>query len=372
MANGNILARIANPQLIDPVGSLMKAQGIQQNQSILRQGKLAEKKAEIGINIAQAKSYGMDLVAATLMPDDQQTKMLQQGANKFKPGTAEHTAAQELANMPPGKERISLMLQTQDALRAGGILPEKAKKQKTASFLVRNPNTGETSIATGSFDTATGELTTKTSTIGGVDLVSKLGETGPEQSARKIAQKGGEVAVAAKEGKDAELIKRGTSAAEATATLRRGLELMETVKTGGVNAISLAVKQRLGLEGADEGELSNSLGKAVLSQLKETFGAAFTENEGKRLERIEGNFGKSTESNIRLLKQSLRIAENTARRARLAAKAKGDISTVEDIDDLLTFSLSIEPVQAQQTTTTAQQTPQGAGIIQPPPGFVLD
>ncbi len=145
------------------------------------------------------------------------------------------------------------------------------------------------------------------------------------------------------------IIDRGVSAAESTATIRRGIELLEKVKTGGINAIDLATRRRLGIEGADEGELSNSLGKAVLGQLRETFGAAFTENEGLRLERMEASLGKSTAANKRLLQQALRMSERAAKRARSAAKARGDKETVADIDDLLSFSLSIEEDQPDLT-----------------------
>ncbi len=137
------------------------------------------------------------------------------------------------------------------------------------------------------------------------------------------------------------LIERGLLAAESTAGLRRGIELLDTIKTGGINAITLATKQRLGIEGADQGELTSSLGKAVLSQLRETFGSAFTEGEGDRLDRIEANIGKSSAANKRLLTQALKIAERTTNRAIKAAKARGQDDVVADLKDLLEFSLSI-------------------------------
>jgi len=156
------------------------------------------------------------------------------------------------------------------------------------------------------------------------------------------------------EGRASALIDRGVSAAESTAILRRGLTLLETVKTGGVNAISVAIKDRLGITGADEAELSASLGKSILSQLRETFGAAFTENEGKRLERIEANFGKSTEGNKRLLEQALRIAERTAKRARKSALDREQEDIVQDIDDLLSFSLDIDAEEGQAPSSVGR------------------
>lgn len=156
---------------------------------------------------------------------------------------------------------------------------------------------------------------------------------------------GGRAEATGIEKREGALVVRAIAAAESTATIRRALDLLDRVETGGVDAISLAVKQRLGIEGADEGELSGSLGKAVLSQLRETFGAAFTENEGKRLERIEAGFKKSPATNKRLLKQALRIAENTAKRG-VKVASEGE---AEDINDLLTFSLDLD--DATPTTT---------------------
>jgi len=161
---------------------------------------------------------------------------------------------------------------------------------------------------------------------------------------------GGRAEATGEEKRASDLITRGIAAAESTAITRRALTLLDKVKTGGIAAISLATKQRLGIEGADEGELSNSLGKSVLSQLRETFGAAFTENEGLRLDRIEARFGKSPAANRRLLSQALRIAERTANRAIKAAKKRGNLAEVADIEDLLSFSLEIDETAPVQDT----------------------
>ena len=172
---------------------------------------------------------------------------------------------------------------------------------------------------------------------------------------------GGRTEATETEKRNSALVVRGIAAAESTAIVRRALNLLDTVKTGGVNAIALATRQRLGIEGANEGELSNSLGKSVLSQLRETFGAAFTENEGKRLERIEAGFGKSPETNRRLLTQALRIAENTANRA---AKVASD-GEKADIEELLTFSLDVD------NAATGQDSAPGAGSFQSTSGITF-
>jgi len=215
----------------------------------------------------------------------------------------------------------------------------KTKKQKTGAFLVRKPD-GTVEIAVGSFDPETGKIKTETASLDGLDIISKLGETAVEETERKVGQKRKEATVVGEEKRASELIDRGLLAAESTATIRRAVDLLDGIETGGIEAVKFAAKRFFGVEGANEGELSNSLGKAVLSQLRETFGAQFTESEGKRLERIEASFSKNTKTNKRLLTQVLRIAEKTARRAKKAAEKRGDLDTSEDISDLLEFSLS--------------------------------
>lgn len=175
----------------------------------------------------------------------------------------------------------------------------------------------------------------------GVDL--QAGRAGARTEATKREQRGQDI------------IDRGVSAAESTAGLRRGIELLDTIKTGGYNAIDMKTRSALGIEGADEGELANSLGTAVLGQLKATFGAAFTEGEKKTLENLSASMGKSPEANKRILGQALKMAERAAKRARSAAKARGDKETMSDIDDLLSFSLSTDPQQQSQPSTQDTQ-----------------
>lgn len=240
------------------------------------------------------------------------------------------------------------------------------KHQKTGAFLVKDEY-GETSVVVGDYDPATGELKTVKGAIDG-EVVSKLGETPTEQTERIVGQKRKEKAVAGEESRASTLIKEGVSAAQSTATLRRGIELLGMVKTGGFAAAAQKAKNIFGIESANEGELSNSLSKAVLSQLRETFGAAFTAQEGRQLTNIEAKFGKSVEANKRLLAQALKIAERKAKRARAAALKRGDQATVNDIDDLLTFSLSMEAPEKKpkpKAGPTLQEFMQKAKAVNP-------
>lgn len=152
-------------------------------------------------------------------------------------------------------------------------------------------------------------------------------------------------------------INKGLEAADSTANVRRALDLMDLVKTGGVDAASLRAKQIFGVEGADEGELSNRLGVAVLSQLKATFGSAFTAEEGERLKRLSAGFGKSPAANQRILEQTLAIAERTAKRGIRAAESAGDAETAAEIRGALEFTLTDEGATGLQTPAAPQAQP---------------
>jgi hypothetical protein len=148
-------------------------------------------------------------------------------------------------------------------------------------------------------------------------------------TAAKIAA--GKVTGSAKASRQQGYIDSGIDAADALANIKRSQQLLESVETGGLDNAILWAKQKLGIESADEAELSGRLGKSILAQLRPIFGSAFTAPEGERLEKIESNFGKSTEGNKRLLKDVFKITERAARRGLAAAKATGDDFTVSEI-----------------------------------------
>jgi len=137
-------------------------------------------------------------------------------------------------------------------------------------------------------------------------------------------------------------ITEGLTSAEALPNINRGIDLLNSVETGGIDKVSLMAKQLFGVEGADEAELSNRLGKAVLSQLRETFGAAFTAAEGKQLERIEAGFGKSTKGNKRLLNQLKSMLERKTKRAIRVAENLGDIETAQQLKEMLNIRITDE------------------------------
>lgn len=132
-----------------------------------------------------------------------------------------------------------------------------------------------------------------------------------------------------------EAVTLGLDAVDGIPIIRRSLALLADIKTGGVdNAINRA-KQLFGIESANEAELSANLGRAVLSQLKKTFGAAFTEREGDRLERYSAGFGKSVEGNIRILRQTLKLAEDAAKRGLRASSNLDDEFSYDTLNEYL-------------------------------------
>jgi hypothetical protein len=233
--------------------------------------------------------------------------------------------------------------------------------QKGGSFQVQTPS--GPAIATNIIDPTTGAQRIEITPLGeGVVPTSRIGETPAETSARKALEtrQGAEVKadveletepqIAARveqaetraqkaEIREQASIDRGISAADSTANIRRAITLLDTVKTGGIDAVRVRAKQIFGIEGADEGELSSNLGKAVVAQLRETFGAAFTKSEGDKLDRIESGFGKSPAANRRLLDNTLRTMERLAQRGLKAAESRQDDFAIQSIQDSLVFDL---------------------------------
>jgi hypothetical protein len=163
-----------------------------------------------------------------------------------------------------------------------------------------------------------------------VELILKAEERGVSLAQLKA---GAKVTGKGQAERDEATINNGVELVSQVPILRRSLQLLERIETGGVDAASLRAKQLFGVEGADEGELSANLGRAVLSRLRETFGAAFTEREGARLERMSAGFGKSVETNKRLLRQALTLIQGSSDRALDAAQRTGDQAAIDQLLD---------------------------------------
>ena len=144
-------------------------------------------------------------------------------------------------------------------------------------------------------------------------------------------------------------IDAGYDAAMALPVLNRALLLMDEVKTGGWNNVAIKARQAFGIESADEGELASLLGKGVLSQLRETFGAAFTASEGQRLEGIEARMGANPETNRRLMQNAISIMNRAIDRGISAAD---DPDTAAELNSLRAMTIGETMPAASADTNT--------------------
>ncbi len=208
------------------------------------------------------------------------------------------------------------------------------------SIVTKDPETGALSFATPVLGPE-GQVATQVTQIPGQVVSRTTGETGFERQVRDIETAGGRTTAVAVSKRDQDFINVGQRQADGTAILRRGLELLDVIGTGRPEEIALAARNLFGIAGADETELNANLGKAVLSQLRTTFGAQFTQQEGERLQSIEAGFGKSTAGNKRLLQQTLRSMERDARRGIDAARRNQDEFSAAEIESALEFTLTL-------------------------------
>jgi hypothetical protein len=151
-------------------------------------------------------------------------------------------------------------------------------------------------------------------------------------------------------------VDNGIEAADGVKLIKRTIQLLDTVDTGGYDNAALRAKKLFGIESGDEAELSANLGKSILAQLRPLFGAAFTAAEGDKLDRIEAGFGKSTAGNKRLLKQTLSIADRAARRGLAAAENLGDEFTAKEIRTSLAAIQEVEETINEDPATETPRT----------------
>jgi hypothetical protein len=172
----------------------------------------------------------------------------------------------------------------------------------------------------------------------------------------------------AQEGRAQTAINDGIDAAQRMPQLMEARKILENVGTGGMKGAMLAFKQRLGITSADESKLIYELQKSVLSQLKPTFGAAFTYQEGALLGRIEANTDMSTEGNMRLLDDLIDKLDLAVQRGRVEARANQDTRSLSAIDGYLARQFEaaggdlegVDPAGARPEGGGGEPTPQPA------------
>jgi hypothetical protein len=294
----------------------------------------------------------------------------------------------QIAGMDDYNQASSFMdrqiAQNKDLIDAAGLTPEEIRLTPEAfeqikkarppgagvkSFqpiTLKNTETGEKILASPTVDPDTGKSKLASYEMPpGYELST---ETPEEKRAAEILAAGLKKIQETK-GKTEEeraqiTIDRAYEAADTIPVIQRSLDLLELVETGGVDAAQIAAKRILGIESADEAELNYNLGKAVLSQLKVTFGSAFTEGEGDRLSRLEASLGKSAEGNRRILEQAKRISMRAAQRGIKTAQKRGDKDTEEELMEAMSYRFTDElkkPEAEKEATKPAAAKPSTGG-----------
>ena len=176
-----------------------------------------------------------------------------------------------------------------------------------------------------------------------------------EKTASIEAKKGRDKAkVARLEG----MIETGSAAADTVPTINRIVTLLGDTKTGGWHHAANKLNILFGTQSADEAELTRDIGVIYMKQIKPMFGGAPSLKETEMLQSIEAGFGKSTEGNIRMLKQALKLAKDRARRGKAAAKEMGHNVAFDEIERSLNLNLNItddEPEKDEQRAIPAKQ-----------------
>lgn len=257
---------------------------------------------------------------------------------------------QQLLPVMQGMKAAALTEKQRQDISARGRVA--AGQKAFAPVTLFNPKTGEKVPYIPTFDPATGKAKLEKADLPEGFEISK--ETAEEKRQAEVAiaeeKKGAEIRGKKIATREQASIDEGLIAADGYANLKRAKSLLDGIETGGFSNAALSAKRLFGVESANEAELSNRMGKAVLSQLRTTFGAAFTATEGESLKQIEANFGKSTAGNKRLIAQTMRLVERAANRGIRAARKSGDLETLKEIEDAMAFTLETEAPLPQGVT----------------------
>jgi len=289
------------------------------------------------------------------------------------------------AQSPAGKiesDKRAGLINSVQAKKATDLLQKASKEGNfvtSPTFLTRKPD-GTNSLSVPITNRRTGETVINEIPIKGNIIERAGGQTPEERAALGVetaglttgATRAAQIRTAAplaaeakrggaEEGRAQENITGALLAADALPQLRRTLGLLDEVETGGLAGVMIKAKRLIGQESADEGELSFNLSKNVMKQLKPTFGAAFTEKEGRQLTAIEAGISKSPAANKKLIRLAIKITLNAIQRGQRAAVNRGDQEALTDISEAMNLDLSLEGLSDEGLTIPPATAIQGAG-----------
>lgn len=293
------------------------------------------------------KGLAQDAILLSSLSEEDGKKIIPQLINKYE-GNESIVAGFNKLYKSTGNQYISNNLQAVAAFTdkpIGGKKRTLSEPEKNLETLTDLQNKVDKATASGDADLLAG-ATKQLENF--QKLTNKFGATAQEKQDIKTSGVTTKSNIERRQG----YIDAGVDAADSYGNLKRSMELLNTVGTGGYDQAALKAKQLFGIESADEAELSANMGKSVMAQLKPLFGSAFTEGEGNRLVAIEAGFGKSTEGNKRLIKETMKITERAMRRGLAAAKDQGDQFVIDEMELMIASfkdkkETVEEPVQQQ-------------------------
>ena len=345
--NARLLLGQINPKVAESVDAMIASADA---------AKMAQAQKDIQTHGLLAMQF-VQLPADLMQQDDYLKNQAQAAAREgrdIQPFIDIYNVKDPVARQQIAKTKLNELMLSQKLL--GEAMGGGNKFQKGEGAIVTGED-GKQYFAIPKFNPETGGIETVMSPVGGT-LVGKTGLT-PQQTAdlevdtafktamakinagtataddqAYVAKKIEEAKTAGTTGatQAADYVSLGVEAVDNIPTVKDALNLLKTVSTGGKqSSAALWVKSNLGIESADEGELSYLLSKNVLQQLRPTFGAAFTKAEGDSMKEIESGIGRSNATNTRLLQRALSLYERSARRGLLAAKKNKDDFSASEI-----------------------------------------
>lgn len=145
---------------------------------------------------------------------------------------------------------------------------------------------------------------------------------------------------------------QGVIAAENMAALRRSLDLLKEVETGGGVDTWRKIQNYLGVTTADQGELDSLFKQSMLGQLRGTFGGNPTEGERSILGESMSSFKNPNDVNARNVSNAIKLGQLRIDRGIRAARAEKDSATEDEINSALSLSYKPEQKTAKSIPNT--------------------
>jgi hypothetical protein len=324
-------------------------------------------------NIIQLAEDRLDALSNYPDADPSDTLQVLELARQVRDGTDPNAVRSLSQILVPAASIYRQRFAPQQEQERGVVVNDKVVNPMTGEVIYESPAAEEAAFeSTPGITRYRNGVSVQVSRDGRRQVLDDLGNVVTGEAARAAIQSGidsgvveaGQIASEQVQGRGSSeraqaIINAGIDATAALPTVIDAIGLLEEVDTGGFAGAKIRAQSLFGIEAADAGELSNLLAVNVLERLKPIFGSAFTSGEGERLERISASLGRSTETNLRLLRRELRLARTALENGLDRALDAGDATTAAQIENGLTMLNEFEG-RSQSTTQGGAPTPDNA------------